>query len=155
MNVYNGYFDYEGLAHIDEKQASLLDNVILESNDVLLNITGASVARCCIVPNDILPARVNQHVCILRCDQAQIIPMFLNAVFISEQHQAKLWNIAEAGATRQALSKEKIEVLPIIKPPLTLQNEFAAFVEQADKSEFITRILAIFLKKYHNVIKYP
>ena len=141
MNVYNGYFDYEGLAHIDEKQASLLDNVILESNDVLLNITGASVARCCIVPNDILPARVNQHVCILRCDQAQIIPMFLNAVFISEQHQAKLWNIAEAGATRQALSKEKIEVLPIIKPPLTLQNEFAAFVEQADKSEFLLRQL--------------
>ena len=81
--------------------------------------------------------------------------MFLNAVFISEQYQAKLWNIAEAGATRQALSKEKIEVLPIIKPPLTLQNEFAAFVEQVDKSEFITRILAIFLKKYHNVIKYP
>ncbi len=40
-------------------------------------------------------------------------------------------------------------------PPLDLQNEFAAFVEQADKSEFITRILAIFLKKYHNVIKYP
>ena len=141
MNVYNGYFDYEGLAHIDEKQASLLDNVILESNDVLLNITGASVARCCIVPNDILPARVNQHVCILRCDQAQIIPMFLNAVFISEQYQAKLWNIAEAGATRQALSKEKIEVLPIIKPPLTLQNEFAALVEQADKSEFLLRQL--------------
>lgn len=149
MNVYNGYFDYEGLAHIDEKQASLLDNVILESNDVLLNITGASVARCCIVPNDILPARVNQHVCILRCDQAQIIPMFLNAVFISEQYQAKLWNIAEAGATRQALSKEKIEVLPIIKPPLTLQNEFAAFAQQVDKSKLVIQEL---LKK-HELLK--
>ena len=31
-----------------------------------LNITGASVARCCIVPEDVLPARVNQHVSIIR-----------------------------------------------------------------------------------------
>ena len=49
----------------------------------------------------------------------------------------------------------KVKALPILVPPLDLQNEFAAFVEQVDKSEFITRILAIFLKKYHNVIKYP
>ena len=44
----------------------------------------------------------------------------------------------------------KVKSLPILVPPLTLQNEFAAFVEQVDKSEFITQILAIFLKKPHN-----
>ena len=53
------------------------------------------------------------------------------------------------------LFMNKVKALPILVPPLDLQNEFAAFVEQVDKSEFITRILAIFLKKYHNVIKYP
>ena len=134
MNVHNGYFDYKGLAHIDGEQASLLDNVNIESNDVLLNITGASVARCCVVPDDILPARVNQHVCILRCKH-DILPMFLNAVLISDQYQAKLWNIAEAGATRQALSKEKIETFQIILPPISLQKQFANFVDLIDKSK--------------------
>ena len=134
MNVHNGYFDYKGLAHIDGEQASLLDNVNIESNDVLLNITGASVARCCVVPDDILPARVNQHVCILRCKD-DILPMFLNAVLISDQYQAKLWNIAEAGATRQALSKEKIETFQIILPPISLQKQFANFVDLIDKSK--------------------
>ena len=136
MNVHNGYFDYKGLAHIDGEQASLLDNVNIESNDVLLNITGASVARCCVVPDDILPARVNQHVCILRCKD-DILPMFLNAVLISDQYQAKLWNIAEAGATRQALSKEKIETFQIILPPISLQKQFANFVDLIDKSKLV------------------
>lgn len=136
MNVHNGYFDYKGLAYIDGEQAALLDNVNIESKDVLLNITGASVARCCVVPDDILPARVNQHVCILRCKD-DILPMFLNAVLISDQYQAKLWNIAEAGATRQALSKEKIETFQIILPPISLQKQFANFVDLIDKSEFV------------------
>ena len=134
MNVYNGYFDYEGLAHIDDEQAALLDNVTIESKDVLLNITGASVARCCVVPDDILPARVNQHVCILRCEDV-VLPIFLNAVLISDQYQAKLWNIAEAGATRQALSKEKIESFQIILPPISLQKQFVNFVDLIDKSK--------------------
>ena len=54
------------LAFIDEAQAKKLDNVTVEENDILLNITGASVARCCIAPKDYLPARVNQHVSIIR-----------------------------------------------------------------------------------------
>ena len=44
----------------------------------------------------------------------------------------------------------KVKALPILVPPLALQNKFAAFVEQVDKSEFIARILAILLKKHHN-----
>ena len=45
MNVHNGLFEYKELAHISEEQATKLDNVTIEENDVLLNITGASVAR--------------------------------------------------------------------------------------------------------------
>ena len=69
MNVHNGLFEYRELAHISDEQAAKLDNVAIEENDVLLNITGASVARSCVVPNKILPARVNQHVCIIRCKE--------------------------------------------------------------------------------------
>ena len=50
MNVHNGQFEYKDLAHISDEQAAKLDNVTIEVNDVLLNITGASVARSCVVP---------------------------------------------------------------------------------------------------------
>jgi len=66
LNVYDDGFKIKGLAFIDDEQASKLSNVVVEENDVLLNITGASIARCCVVPSDLLPARVNQHVSIIR-----------------------------------------------------------------------------------------
>ena len=86
MNVHNGLFEYRELAHISDEQAAKLDNVAIEENDVLLNITGASVARSCVVPNKILPARVNQHVCIIRCKE-YINPVFLNKLLIDDNYQ--------------------------------------------------------------------
>ena len=136
MHVYNGYFDYEDLAYIDEEQAKKLSNVTVESGDVLLNITGASVARSCIVPDDILPARVNQHVCIIRCKKDAVLPAFVNRLLIGDDYQAFLWNMANAaGATRQALTKEQIENFKIIVPPIEEQKRYLGFVEQSDKSK--------------------
>ena len=141
MNVHNGLFEYKELAHISEEQAEKLDNVTIEENDVLLNITGASVARSCVVPSKILPARVNQHVCIIRCNQC-IVPEFLNKLLIDDNYQRLLWSIAEAGATREAITKQQVESLQIIMPPIELQEQFADFVHQVDKSKFDTMTFA-------------
>ena len=78
MNVHDFEFRERNLAFIDEQQAKELNNVTLQENDVLLNITGASVARCCIIPKEYLPARVNQHVSIIRAKKEIIDPIFLN-----------------------------------------------------------------------------
>src|SRR5262245_50291227 len=76
-NLFDNRFDWRGLAHIDDEQARQLDGVALEADDVLINITGASVARCCSVPSAVLPGRVNQHVAIIRADRAKAIPKFI------------------------------------------------------------------------------
>lgn len=134
MNVHNGFFEHKELAHISDEQAKKLDIVTIQEHDVLLNITGASVARCCIVPNTVLPARVNQHVCIIRC-KSDIIPIFLCSLLIDDNFQKHLWNIAGSGATREAITKQQVESLSIILPPLVLQQQFAAFVEQTEKTK--------------------
>ena len=136
MNVHNGLFEYRELAHISDEQAAKLDNVAIEENDVLLNVTGASVARSCVVPNKILPARVNQHVCIIRCKE-YINPVFLNKLLIDDNYQDLLWSVAGAGATREAITKQQVERLQIIMPPVELQNEFMRFCNQVDKSKVV------------------
>ena len=73
QNVLDFSFSFDGLAFIDEEQACQLSNVELQERDVLLNITGDSVARVCQVPSAILPARVNQHVSIIRSDSSKRI----------------------------------------------------------------------------------
>ena len=137
MNVYDGKFIFKDLAYLTNVQAEKLNNVIVESDDVLLNITGASVSRCCIVPQNILPARVNQHVSIIRCKKHLLSPIFLNQLLITSEFKSLLLKIGESsGATRQAITKNQIEELYIPLPPLSLQNEFADFVAQVDKSQF-------------------
>ena len=147
MNVYKGYFEYDGLAHITEEQARELDNVTLQENDVLINITGASVARCCILPKAVLPARVNQHVSILRTTD-KLNSVYLSNLLITDTEQRVLLGIGGAGgATREAITKTELETLDIPVPPMSLQNDFASFVQQIDKSKFE---IANSLKRLYN-----
>jgi len=137
MNVHNGYFEYKDLAYISNEQARQLKNVEVELEDILLNITGASIARSCLVPSNIIPARVNQHVMIIRIKNKILNSIFLNNLFLNNVYKQKLINLGEAnGATRQALTKIQIEKLEIILPPLSLQNEFAEFATKIDKLKF-------------------
>ena len=140
MNVHDGYFEYKDLAHISDMQAAKLKGVSVEVDDVFINITGASVARSCIVPRDVLPARVNQHVAIIRCCEDQIIPTFANNMFLHNHFKEYLLDIGEAGgATRQAITKQQLENLTVILPPIEMQKEFSLFVEQVDKSKLVIK----------------
>ena len=110
QNVLDMDFSTENLAYIDEVQAEKLKNVIVEKNDILLNITGDSIARCTIVPEEILPARVNQHVSIIRCkntEQSKYVMYYLQYI------KKYLLQISKVGGTRNALTKEAIGKLPI------------------------------------------
>jgi len=116
MNVHDFEFRERNLAFIDDKQAKELNNVTLEENDVLLNITGASVARCCIIPKEYLPARVNQHVSIIRAKKDIIDTGFLNLLLTSKFYKDQLLFTGEQGATRQAITKAQLEVFRITFP---------------------------------------
>lgn len=136
MNVHDSKFEYKDLAHINSMQAEQLNNVIVEKYDVLINITGASVARSCVVPENVLPARVNQHVSIIRCCDEQLNHIFVNCLFLNESYKRKLLSIGEAGgATRQAITKQQLEDLIVILPPIELQNQFASFVQQTETTK--------------------
>jgi len=116
LNVHDTGFRRKDLAFIDDSQAAALSNVVIHSGDVLLNITGASIARCCMVPDNILPARVNQHVSILRPSTSAILPRFLNLLLTAPQYKEGLLNKGEAGATRQALTKGMLEQFEVAIP---------------------------------------
>ena len=123
MNVYDMDFSWKELAKIDNEQAQKLSNVEVEQDDVLLNITGASVARCTIVPTDALPARVNQHVAIIRTDKSRLIPKLLAYGLVARINKETLLGVGNnAGATRQAITKRDIEEF-VFSFPLKLDSQ--------------------------------
>ncbi|MEN5380625.1 restriction endonuclease subunit S [Sphingobacterium kitahiroshimense] len=130
LNIHQNKFKYKDLAFIDDKQADKLKNVIVEENDVLFNITGASVCRTTVVPSNVLPARVNQHVAILRFDKQHVVPFFAVRLLSNSTMNRHLYAIAtQGGATREAITKEQLQKLEIIVPPIHLQEEFAKKIE--------------------------
>lgn len=94
--------------------------------DVLLNITGASIGRVCVVPDEICPTNVNQHVSIVRCKD-DFLPNFIAYYISSPEFQEHIFT-SEAGATRQALTKALIEDFRVPLPPLPEQRRIAAIL---------------------------
>ena len=130
QNVYDHEFSKHGLAHIDESAAYKLRRVDIQEDDVLLNITGDSVARCCVVPKWTLPARVNQHVAIIRTSDR------LNSTFLQKYLSAprvKAYVLGhDSGGTRKALTKAHIESFLVPLPPLPEQHRIANILGSLD-----------------------
>ena len=124
QNVYNAGFARDGLAFISDEHAEALQNVEVLPNDVLLNITGDSVARVCQVDATVLPARVNQHVAIVRPDPDQLDATYLRYYLASPEVQAMLLSWAGSGGTRNALTKKMIESFEV-RAPIDLAEQRA------------------------------
>ena len=122
QNVYDYGMVEEGLAFIDDEQAEKLKNVTVEMNDVLFNITGASVCRCCIVEKKYLPARVNQHVTIIRAND-RVLPKYLHQILVSPQIKSQLLEIAMGATSREAITKEQLESFKIPLPKIEEQKK--------------------------------
>ena len=133
QNIYNLEFSHEGLAHITEDAAKKLNGVAVQKDDVLINITGDSVARTCMVPDGVLPARVNQHVAIVRPDSNRLNPRFLNYYLTSPYMQSLMLGLAVGkGASRNAMTKDMIANFDILCPPIEIQESIVGILSTYD-----------------------
>ena len=130
MNVFDYFFSYPELAHISQIQANALANVEIQQADVLFNITGVSVTRCCVVTDDVLPARVNQHVMIIRPYKGKNMSYYIMCTLCTSENKAKLLGIGQSGSTREAINKQELERFEI---PVPSDEELERFGEIATK----------------------
>ncbi|CAM2859844.1 TPA: restriction endonuclease subunit S [Legionella pneumophila] len=132
QNIYNKGFEASGLVYIDDEAAKKLKNVDIFKKDILLNITGDSVARVCIAPEDYLPARVNQHVALIRLKHDEFDYRFVRYFLTSNKMQSYMLSLASSGGTRNALTKGMIENFLIPKPALSIQKKIAHILSTLD-----------------------
>ena len=131
QNVLDFTFSYDGLAHINDQQAEKLSNVEVKPQDILLNITGDSVARVCAVDPRALPARVNQHVAIIRPDENKVLSSYI--LYFLQMIKPYLLQIAAGGATRNALTKSMIENLQLEVPDILSQKKIVSILDDVQK----------------------
>ena len=142
QNVFDRRFDHDGLAFISDEQAEGLRGVVLRPADILLNITGDGITfgRACMVPKDVLPACVNQHVSIIRLDPQRADAGYVLA-FLTHPDVKSYIESFNAGGSRRAVTKGHIESFRLPLPPLPEQRAIAHILGTLDdKIELNRRI---------------
>ena len=123
QNVGLGHLILDDIAYIDENTHQRQKNTELQLDDVLLNITGASIGRSALVNQQIVGGNVNQHVCIIRANK-KLIPSFLCNFLLSQYGQKQIESF-QAGGNRQGLNFEQIKSIKIGLPSVEEQKKIA------------------------------
>ena len=132
QNVSWGVFLLENIAFIDETTHQNSLNTEIQLQDVLLNITGASIGRCAVANEFVNGGNVNQHVCIIRPEKKILNPFFLNQFLISDFGQKQIDSF-QAGGNRQGLNFVQIRSLSISIPPsIQEQQKIASCLSSLD-----------------------
>lgn len=127
QNVYDDGLRLNGIAFIPKATHDKMNGSIVQAEDLLLNITGGSIGRCCIVPKDFDTGNINQHVAIIR---SVIIEnsYYLHKVVCSPYFQNMIFEV-QTGAGREGLPKNKMDNILIPLPPLDEQKAIVEKVE--------------------------
>lgn len=127
QNIHDNGLVYDDIKFVSDYVQKQMNGTVVLANDILLNITGGSMGRCALVPNDFEEGNVSQHVCIIR-------PLLLNNVFLHKlvlsPYFQKLIFSSTSGAGREGLPKYNLEQFIIPLPPLHEQEQIVAKLEQ-------------------------
>ncbi|MFM6050265.1 MAG: restriction endonuclease subunit S, partial [Sphaerospermopsis kisseleviana] len=102
QNVYDDGLRLDDVVYIDDDIDNIQANSRVFPNDILLNITGASIGRTSLIPPNVGKANVNQHVCIFRPKLKEIFPQYLHLLFCSQQGKEQIFS-CENGISREGL----------------------------------------------------
>ena len=131
QNVGLGNLLLDDIAFIDEETHLRQKNTELQFNDVLLNITGASIGRSALVDKQIVGGNVNQHVCIIRTKE-NLVPSFICSFLLSNYGQRQIDSF-QAGGNRQGLNFEQIKSIKITIPSKDEQIKIAKLLRAIDE----------------------
>ncbi len=146
QNIINNSLSLDNISCIPEEINDKMQGTIVKPLDILLNITGASIGRSCVVPTSFDRGNVNQHVCIIRLNSSHS-PFFFQAYLSSTKGQNAIER-SQVGSGREGLNFQSIRLLKIIVPKLSEQKKIASFLTAVDdKIQQLTKKKAL-LEQY-------
>jgi type I restriction enzyme S subunit len=133
QNVTNDGLLLDDVAYIDPATHERMSASEVLPFDVLLNITGASIGRCCFVPDDLGPANANQHVCTVRLPGVgSSDAKFLCSVLVSHIGQRQI-NLLNAGGNREGLNYQQLRSFVVPWPQPQSRAKIATILSTLDE----------------------
>ena len=138
QNINNDQLIFDDATYIPQLVHEKMQGSAVQANDVLLNITGASIGRSCVVPSNFVEGNVNQHVSIIRFINGYV-PHFYQKYLSSSRGQKHISSL-QVGSGREGLNFQAIRTIAIPSPEINEQQKIADFLSAVD--EKITALTA-------------
>lgn len=129
QNVYDTGLFLDSPTYITEAVDEEMKNTRVYPRDVLLNITGGSIGRCCIFPNECIRANVNQHVSIIRVIESIFLPEYMHYYWLSSLGRTAI-DLYQTGGNREGMSADAIKNSPIPVIPINEQKEIVEYLDK-------------------------
>ena len=140
QNVWRNKIDLDDVAYIDAATHADMAKSSLHDKDILITKTGrintenSSLGRAALFRGADNSANINGHVYLVRLDRTTV-PEYVVAILTGEPYRRYIRKVCVGGIDKRQINLDQVEDFPIILPPIELQEQFAAFVEQTDKSK--------------------
>ena len=128
QNVHDVGLTLDDCAYIDSETDNEMAWSRVHPLDVLFNITGASIGRSCLVPEDFETANVNQHVCIVRLQEPSLLARWVSWVLKSWPSKKQV-DLSQTGAAREGLNFEQLSSFQLCLPPFPEREQIARFLD--------------------------
>lgn len=144
QNVWRNRIDLDDVAYIDEATHRSLKKSSLRYKDILITKTGrintenSSLGRAALFLGKDNSANINGHVYLIRLD-GSIVPEFVVTILTGEAYRKYIRKVCVGGIDKRQINVDQVEEFPIIVPPYEMQQEFAVFRDQVDKSKVVVQ----------------
>lgn len=128
QNIYDDGLHLNDVVYISDEINEEMSGTQVSAGDILLNITGASLGRTCVVPTPFPAANVNQHVCIIRIENKNIRELAswsMKSTFAETQIESN-----QNGAAREGLNFVEVGRIATLIPSPLEQIEIASFLKK-------------------------
>ncbi len=142
QNVYDDGLRIDDVSFIDEETHNKMKNSQLKPYDILINITGASIGRTCIVPDSLHRANINQHIIYIRMKKS-LVPY--TSYYFKTNSLKEYINLIQAGSSKEALNMGQTLSTPILIPSIQEQHAIASYLQT--KTQAIDKKVSLLQKK--------
>ena len=133
-NIKAGRITEKDMLKISEEEASKIEKCRLEGNEIIIVRSGANTGDTCVVTEEYEGQYAGYDI-IITLDLGAANPVFFNEL-INTHYMQDVVKPLTVRSAQPHINSDQVQNLPMIVVPLPEQEEFAAFVDQSDKSKF-------------------
>ena len=135
VDIVDGKLTMSSIKYIDRSIGEGFKKTELDGDELLITVRGTTGITA-LTDGRFAGMNVTRGIAVIRYNRKKINPLYLNAYFNTDESQRYIQEHTR-GATLQQINLSDLRIQRIMLPPLSLQNQFAAFVAEVDKSKFV------------------